>query len=94
MDHLVALELVVLFVGLSCLPNWLIAQWYAAHGCRPALRRSAVISAVLALIGISLVLGSVALELRHAKPMLIYAFGLLGIAGLLVSAALHTFDED
>ncbi|WP_156410022.1 hypothetical protein [Duganella sp. Root198D2] len=89
-----AFELAGLLIGLSCLPNWLIARWYAAHGARPALRRAAAINGVLALIGISLVAGSVALELRQAKPLLTYAFGLLGVAGLLVSAALHTFDEE
>lgn len=89
-----AFELAGLLIGLSCLPNWLIAKWYAAHGSRPALKRAVAINGVLALIGISLAAGSIALELRHARPILTYAFGLLGVAGLLVSAALHTFDEE
>jgi hypothetical protein len=49
---------------------------------------------VLALIGFGLCASAVALEMRHAKPLLTYAFGLLGLVGLLVSAALHAFDEE
>lgn len=89
-----AFELAGMLIGLSCLPNWAIAKWYAAHGAQPALRRAAAINGVLALIGICLVAASIALELKQAKPLLTYAFGLLGIAGLLVSVALHRFDKD
>ena len=94
MDHLLAIELIGTLLGLSCLPSWLIARWYAAHGARLALRRSHFINGVLALIGLALLAGALALEMRHARPLLTYAFGLLGIVGLLVSAALHTFDND
>lgn len=94
MDHLLAIELLGLLIGLSCLPSWLIAKWYAAHGAPLAVRRSHFITSVLALIGMALLAGVLALEMRHAKPLLTYAFALLGVAGLLVSAALHTFDDD
>jgi len=94
MGRLFTVELIVLLIGLSCLPSWLIARWYAAHGAPRALRRAFVINCVLGLIGIALLAGAVALEMRHAKPMLIYAFGLLGIVGILVSAALHAFDDE
>jgi hypothetical protein len=94
MDHLFAFELIGLLIGLACLPSWLIAKWYAAHGAPLALGRSFIINCVLALIGFGLCAGAVALEMRHAKPLLTYAFGLLGLVGLLVSAALHAFDEE
>ncbi|KQZ40949.1 hypothetical protein [Duganella sp. Root1480D1] len=94
MDHLLGIELIGLLIGLSCLPSWLIAKWYAAHGARLALRRSLFINGVLALVGMSLLTGALALEMRQARPLLTYAFGLLGIVGLLVSAALHAFDDD
>jgi len=94
MVDFVAFELLGLLVGLACVPNWLVARWYAAHGCRPALKRSHFINCVLAAIGLAMMAGALALEMRHAKPMLIYAFGLLGIVGLLVSATLHSFDKD
>jgi len=94
MVDLVAFELLGLLLGLACLPNWLVARWYAAHGSRPALRRSHFINCVLALVGLALMAGALALEMRHAKPLLTYAFGLLGIVGLLVSVVLHTFDKD
>ncbi len=92
MDHLLAIELAGSLFVLSCLPNWLAGKWYAAHGAPPALRRSFVINLVLALLGIGLACAAIAMEMREPKPMLTFAFGLLGLAGLLVSAALHAFD--
>lgn len=93
MDHLLAIELAGLLVVLSCMPTWLAGRWYAAHGAPPALKRSFVISLVLALVGIGLACAAAAMEMREPKPMLATAFGLLGLAGLLVSAALHAFDD-
>lgn len=78
---------------LSCLPTWLAGKWYAAHGAPPALKRSFVINLVLALLGIGLACAAAAMEMRAPKAMLIVAFGLLGLAGLLVSAALRAFDD-
>jgi len=93
MDHLLALELAGMLFLLSCLPTWLAGKWYAAHGAPPALRRSFVINLVLVLVGAGLACAAAAMGMREPKAMLTCAFGLLGFAGLLVSAALHAFDE-
>ncbi|WP_154668101.1 hypothetical protein [Pseudoduganella violaceinigra] len=93
MGHLLAIELGGLLLLLACLPCWLAGKWYAAHGAPPALGRSFAINLVLLLVGTGLTVAAIALEMREFKPMLTWAFGLLGILGLLVSAALHAFDE-
>lgn len=93
MNYLLALELMALFAALSCLPTWLSGKWYAAHGAPLARKHSFVIISVLALVGCVLAAGAHMLELRQARTMLAYAFALLGIVGLLVSAALHAFDQ-